>query len=413
MSNPETQQQIPSLHFDPSAPAMDADPHPTLARIREGAPIHYWPEARAYIVSRFDDLAQFFRDPRLSTDPTAAGQPDPIANLPDVVRLPFESGLFRLDPKEHARVRRAVSPAFTPRAVERLRPKIQRLVDEALAPFEGKDEIDIAAFADFIPLRVIAEMLAIPKEHEATFRRYADANVSFIDPRVDPERLARMVEGITPGAELIRVLVEERRKSLGDDLLSTLIRAEEAGDKLSEAEMLGLILALITGGSETTVHFICFAVKSLLCVPERVAPVRADPTILRSAMEEILRFDSFGKSGTMRYAVEDVEIGGARLPRGSLLIGFLPAAQRDPRAFPEADKYDPRREPADNLNFGSGMHFCLGASLARVEGEIAIQTLLDRYAEMRLLDEPTYTGHPVLRRISSMRVGVTRKASAA
>src|SRR5262249_3424753 len=156
------------------------------------------------------------------------------------------------------------------RAVERLRPTIQRFVHEALAPFEGKDEIDIAAFADLIPLRVIAEMLAIPKEHEATFRGYADANVNLADPRRDPERMAIMAKRLTLGVDLIRALVAERRKALGDDLLSTLIRAEEAGDKLSEAEMLSLVSALITGGSETTVHFICFAVKSLLCVPERV-----------------------------------------------------------------------------------------------------------------------------------------------
>src|SRR5262249_41397437 len=204
----------------------------------------------------------------------------------------------------------------------------------------------------------------------ATVRRYAGAATSFHDPRFTPERIARMAEALAPGTDLICALIAERRKNLGDDLLSTLIRAEEAGDKLSESEMLGLVGALITGGDSTS-SSICFAVKSLLCVPERVAEVRKDPTLLRSALEELLRFDSSIKSGTPRYAVEDMEIGGVKLPRGSLIMGFLSAAQHDPRAFPEADKYDPRREPAENLNFGSGIHYCLGASLARLEGEIA------------------------------------------
>lgn len=412
MSVSETPQQVPSLRFDPSSRDLDVDPHPTFARIREEAPIHFWPEAHAYVVTRFADVAQVMRDQRLSTDPKAAGQPAIEDTLPDEIRGPAERGLFRLSTKDHARVRRAVSPALTPRAVERLRPELQRLVNDALAPFEGKREVDIATFADFVPLRAIALLLDIPPEYEPSFRAYANANVKSVDPRLSIEERGKIMLGSLPGMRMIRELIAARRENLGDDLLSTLIRAEAAGDRLSEDEMVSLVSALITGGSETTVHFICFAVKSLLCVPERAAAVRADPSVLKSALEEILRFDSFGKSGLVRYAVEDVEIGGVKIARGSRVVGILSAATRDPRAFVDADTYDPRREPVENLNFGSGMHFCLGAALARAEGEIAIQTLMDRYTDIELVGEPVYADNPILRKIDSMRVRVTPRVSA-
>ncbi|APR82207.1 putative cytochrome P450 hydroxylase [Minicystis rosea] len=412
MSMSESNQRVPIFHYDPSAPAIDVDPYPTFTRLREGAPVHYWPEARAYVVSRFEDVAMVFRDPRFSPDPVAAGQPSLDDALPDAIRGPLEQNLLRLGPKDHARVRRAVSPAFTPRAVERLRVEVERLVDAGLAPLSGQSEIDVAPFADFIPLRVIASMLAIPLAHEVTFRRFGEALIRRADPRLDREAVAALAPVLAPGMDLIRRLVAERRQNLGDDLLSTLIRAEQAGDKLSEDEMLGLVSILITAGSETTVHFICFAVKSLLCVPERVAEVRADPGILRSALEEVLRFDGFGKMGAFRYALEDLEIGGVHLPRGTRVIGFSGAAQRDPRAYPNADHYDPRREPAEILTFGSGMHFCLGAALARLEGETAIRALLDRYTDFRLLGEPVYATHPVMRKIASLRIGVTPRGRA-
>jgi cytochrome P450 len=407
MTMTESPPHVPVLHFDPNAPGFNEDPYPTWAQVREQAPVHYWPEAKAYVLSRFDDISQMFRDPRFDSNPVAAGLPTAWPGMPDELRRTFEAALRSVGPKDHARVRRAVSPAFTPRAIEQLRPEIQRLVDEALIPFEGKAEIDVAELADFIPLRVIALMLRIPPEHEVEFRRYGEANVRLIDPQLSLTERAALYTALAPGMKILRALIAERRKALGDDLLSTLIRAEEAGDRLSEDEMLALVTSLITGGSETTVHFLCFAVKSLLCVRERVAAVRADPTLLRSALDEILRFDNFGKAGLIRYAVEDLEIGGALIPRGSRVVALLPAAHRDPRAFPDADRFDARREPAESLTFGLGVRYCLGAALARLEGEVTIRTLLDRYAEMHLVAEPEFALHPLLRKFKSLRVGVT------
>ncbi|WP_437806938.1 cytochrome P450 [Sorangium sp. So ce1078] len=400
----------PVLHFKPDAPGFDADPYPAYTELRESAPVYFWPDAQAYVVSRFDDVASMLRDPRLATDPVAAGLPAPEAGLPEQIRAPFERSLFRLAPRDHARVRRAVSPAFTPRACDRLRPMIQRTVDEALAPFEGKDEIEIAEFADFIPLRVVASMLDIPGAHEKTFRDFGEALIRTVDPCLTPEMYAAVVAPVPAGMTLLRELIAERRDHLGDDLLSTLIRAEAEGDRLSEDEMLGLVAAIIAAGSETTVHFICFGVMSLLCVPERAAAVRAEPALLRGAMEELLRFDNFGKGGVVRYCLEDVEIAGVQMSRGSTVVAILPAALRDPRAIADADRYDPRRQQEEILSFGLGPHYCLGASLARLEGEIAIGTLLRRYADMRVVGEPTYARHPTLRKLSSLRVAVTPAA---
>ncbi|WP_437949869.1 cytochrome P450 [Sorangium sp. So ce296] len=400
----------PVLHFKPDAPGFDANPYPAYTALRESAPVYFWPDAQSYVVSRFDDVAAVLRDPRLATDPVAAGLRAPDAGLPDAIRGPFERSLFRLAPKDHARVRRAVSPAFTPRACDRLRPMIQRIVDEALAPFEGKGEIEVAEFADFIPLRVISAMLDIPGAHEKTFRDFGEALIKTVDPRLTPEAYAAVVAPVPAGMALLRELIAERRSRLGDDLLSTLLRAEAEGDRLSEDEMLGLVAAIIAAGSETTVHFICFGVMSLLCVPERAAAVRAEPALLRSAMEELLRFDNFGKGGIVRYCTEDVEIGGVNMARGSIIVAILPAALRDPRAIPDADRYDARRQHEEILSFGLGPHYCLGASLARLEGEVAIGTLLRRYADMRVVGEPTYAGHPTLRKLASLRVAVTPAA---
>ncbi|HSO00012.1 MAG TPA: cytochrome P450 [Candidatus Nanopelagicales bacterium] len=408
MSQPETDQQIPEILYNPMAPGFDEDPFPTYAQMRE-APVYFWPMAGFYIVARFNDVIALLRDPRLTTDPVAAGHPAPEAMLPDAIRKPIESSLTRLSPKDHARVRRAVSPAFTPRAIERLRPEIQRVVDEALAQFVVDGELDAVKFVEYIPLRVIATMLGIPAEHDETFRKFGHALVKLHDPRMTPDAFAEVAPPVLMGIDLIRGLIAERRNNLGEDLLSTVIRAEETGDGLSEDEMVGLVAMLINGGSLTTLHFLSFAVKSLCCVPERAAEVRAEPAILPSALEEVLRHDSFGKSGTLRFATEDIEVSGVRLPRGARILVFFPAAYRDPSAFPDADRFDPRRKPTENLNYGHGMHFCTGAALARLEGEVAIGTLFDRYADMRLAADVVFAMHPLVREIASMRVKVTPK----
>lgn len=401
----------PNIEFNPDALDFTADPYPTYTRLREEAPVYYWSEARAWIVSRFDDVASVLRDPRLAADPAHVGLPSREQALPPEIRAPFEQGLFALAPKDHHRVRKAVSPAFTPRAVERLRPMIQGIVDDALAPWAGKPEIDIAAFADYVPLRVISAMLGIPAQHEPVFRAFGEALINIIDPRATPEQLAERLAPVPAGIDLIHALIAERRHNLGDDLLSTLIRAEEQGERLSSDEMLGLVAGLITAGSETTVHFICFAAKSLLCVPERAAAVREDPSILRQALEEVLRQDSFGKSGLVRWAREDIEISGVTIKRQEMILALLPAALRDPRAYPDPDTFDPRRQPEEILSFGIGPHFCLGAALARLEGEIAIATLLRRYATMRIAAEPEYAPHPIIRKMATLRVAVTPATS--
>lgn len=398
--------------YNPQAPGFDSNPHPMFARLREEAPVYYWEPAGAWLVSRFEDVATVLRDPRFTLNPVEAGRAPTMGSLPPALAPIFGKILTQLAPKDHLRVRRAVTPALTPRAVDRLRPDIQRIIDAALVPWEGKDEIDIAVFSDYIPLRVIASMLGLSQEHDETFRRFGQAIVRSIDSRLTPAQKMEVLAPVPAGIALFQSIIAERRKNLGEDLLSTLIRAEEAGDKLSEDEMLSLVTALVTGGSETTVHFINFSMLNLLRAPEVLAQVRADPALLKSALEEVLRWDSFGKGGGLqRFALEDVELSGVKLPRGSAVMVLLSAAQRDPRAYPNADTFDPKREPDERIHFGLGAHYCLGANLARVECEMAVSTLLKRYPYMKLAAEPVYSGHPILRDMQSLRVSVKPPAA--
>jgi len=327
--------------------------------------------------------------------------------MPPDIRYIFEKGLFNLPANDHLRVRRAVSPAFTPRAVEKLRGEIEGIVDEALAPWQGKDVIDIAPIADFIPMRVIASMLHIPKEHDELFRGFGQALVQSVDPRLTPAQLGALFSRVPPGMAVLRQIIEERRKHPGDDLLSVLIKAEETGDKLSTEEMISLVAGLITAGSETTVHFISFSMLNLVRMPEKLAEVRKDRALLKGALEEVLRWDSFGKSGIPRYALEDVEISGTKIKKGEMVMALLPAAQRDPRGYPDADKFDPRREPEERIHFGSGPHYCLGANLAKLEGEVAVARILERYPTLKLAAEPVFGFHPFIRHIAKLELAVS------
>lgn len=397
---------IPDFHYNPMTPEMNEDPSAIYAALRE-QPIFHWPMAGFYIVARFADVMAALRNPDLTTDPVAAGHPPPEAMLPDELRRPIEHSLTRLPPEAHARVRRAVAPSFTPRAIERLRPKIQAIVDDALARFVVGGVLDVPRFAGHIPLRAIATLLDIPAEHDDTFRQFGEALVRLHDPRMTPELLAAIAPPALAGVALIRDLIARRREHLGDDLLSTLIRAKDAGDALSDDEMVGLVAMLINGGMLTTYHFLTFSLKSLVCVPERLAAVLADRSILPNALDEVLRHDSFGKSGTLRYVARDTVVAGAELPRGARVLVFFPAAYRDPAAFPDADRFDPARKPDDNLNYGHGAHFCTGAALARLEGEITIGTLLDRFTDFKIAGEPVWAPNPLVRELAKLDVALT------
>ncbi|AUX39635.1 cytochrome P450 [Sorangium cellulosum] len=401
------QSSRPTVEFNPFAPGYTEDPYPVYARLRE-APLRYWEEGRGWIASRHSEIQAILRDDRFTANRAAwAHAPSlDVAGIAELEELNRHS-LFSLPDRDHARVRKLVSPALTPRAVERLRPRIQRIVDERLDAIAGKRVIDVVHdFSEHIPVRVISSMLHIPEEHDAAFHRFADAAVKQLFMMLlSPQEIERMVAGIREGTALLGGVIEERRRSpIEGDMLTSLIQSEEQGDRLSKPELVSLVTALLVGGSETTVHLIAFMVLNLLKRPEVLAEVQRDPELIKGVVEEVLRFDNFGKFGTFRYATEDVEIGGARIAKGEMVMLFFSAALRDEAAYADPDRFDPRRDATASLAFGGGAHYCIGANLARLEGQIAVSSLLRRFPGMKIESPPTFGPHPAIRKMDSFKV---------
>lgn len=408
MSENETSPEKPPLVFNPDTPEFCADPYPLFTRLREEAPVYYWEPAKSYIVSRHADVMRVLRDPIFSPNPVDAGlPPGRETSLPPELQPLLSEGLFRKSAREHGRIRRVVSPAFSPRAVERLRPKIQRIVDEAMAGWQGATEIDFTELTNYVPHRVISSVIDIPPQHEKLFLRFSQALIYSLDPRKSPEELAALFEPVPAGAAMLRAIIDQRQRDPSDDLLSTLIHARDEGESISAEELVALVVTIVAAGTETTTHTLNFALYTYLREPERLALLRREPALLRGAYEESIRWDNFSKMGTPRYVTEEVELGGRRWQRGDQILALLGSALRDPLAFPDADTFDPRRQMGDkSVNFGAGARFCLGAWLARLEAEVTFTTLLQRYPHLRLAAPPVFTNHPFLREFQSLRVSV-------
>ncbi len=395
------------LLFDPEDPAYVEDPYPTYRRLREEAPRYYWPTADAWIVSRYDDVLAALKDRRLTLSRSAWEHAPKLAEgaeLDPFQRL-MATMTFQLGERDHTRVRKLASPAFTPRAVDQMRARTERIVDDAIARFEGRAEIDVVAdLSEQIPLRVIGAVLGVPARFEGQFRAFAGAMVELINPWLPPDQAARAMTLVPDGVALLDELVGDRRQTPGDDLLSTLIHYQEAGERLTTQELLSLVGAIVIAGAETTTHLISFAVWNLLRHPDQLAKLRAEPDLLRGAIEEVLRFDSFGKLGNPRYVVEPYQLGDVELRSGQMLIALLPAALRDPEVFPDPDRFDIRRDNQRTITFGHGAHYCMGAALARLEGEVAIGRLLRAFPALALAGPPTYARHVSMRCMARLPV---------
>jgi cytochrome P450 enzyme len=411
------QPEVPSsaeFVFDPDAPAFVADPFPTYAYLREHAPVYRWERGRGFLVSRSADVAQLLRDRRFSTCPRdwlhAAPAPTegPLAEL-----FAFsEVSLTTASPGDHLRLRRLVTPAFSPVAVARMRARVRSIADatlaDALADASEHDTLDVRrGFAARLPIRVISSLLDIPAEHDAEFRAFARAKLAIV-PWTSPEQLVEHATVVNRGRLRLLEIIEERRAHLGDDLLSDLIRAEESGDRLSGDELVALIGVLVIAGADTTVHALCFAVLDLLRHPEARRAVLEDRSLVRNAIEESLRHEPFGKLGSIpRYALEDVEIHGVRIGKGEMVVPVIPGTLRDPSVYPDPDVFDIRRESSGVPVFGVGPHACLGATLARLELDGALETLLDRFPRMELIDKvPVFRPNPQMRDMESLRVAL-------
>ncbi len=376
------------LVFNPLLGRARGNPYPLYRRLREQDPVHRSPAVEGWILFRHADCLALLRDARFSADDRrfvgfARQHAIAVANglaQPDGSDEPV---LLRRDPPDHTRLRGLVNTAFTPRAVERLRPRIEAIADELLAGLAGRDTIDlIADFAVPLPVTVIAEMLGIPAADRAVFKRWSDHLVGFLDPQASPgaKVLRRTAEEFFT---YMRGVAEARRAAPADDLITALVQAEDGGQRLSEQELHGTLALLLAAGNETTTNLIGNGLLALLRHPEQLERLRAEPARLESAVEELLRWDS-PVQFTARFPTEDIDWNGHRFRRGEAVVAVLGAANRDPAVFADPERLDVARAENRHLAFGHGIHFCLGAQLARLEAQIAFRELLRRWPHLRL-----------------------------
>jgi cytochrome P450 len=390
--------------FNPMDPDFLADPYPTYHRLRDEDPVHHSP-LDFWVLTRYDDVATVLRDPRFIKEPLVS-----MVAARFGVSVPPGVGLSMLDrdPPDHTRLRSLVSKAFTPRVVEGLRPRIQKMVDDLITRAEAVGTMDlIEEFAYPIPVNVICEMLGVPVGDHERFKGWSlDIARGLDSVWLPPESEIPKRSGAARHAigDYMRGLIAERRASPRGDLLSALITAEEAGDKLSEDELISTCILLLIAGHETTVNLIGNGTLALLRHPEELRRLRETPGLITSAVEEVLRYDG-PVQRTARITSTEVTIGGRTIPKGEMVMPFIGAADRDPSQFPDPDRLDLGRTNNRHIAFGWGIHFCLGAPLARVEGQIAIDTLIRRLPRLALVDaEPEYRQSLTLRGLKALPV---------
>jgi hypothetical protein len=396
------------LHAPLFTKEMLQDPYPTYHRLRSDDPVHWDAADGRWVLTRYDDIATVLRSPAASSDRSSA-----LAALaPTSVRplLAFRANsMLNTDAPKHTRLRALVTKAFTARAVEVMTEKIERLVDGFLDAVQARGRMDVIADLAYpLPVTVIADMLGVPPEDRDQFKRWSDdlallaGSSSTSDMTLDQfHRIAQAFQDLT--AYFARI-VAERRVQPRDDLLSALAQAEEAGDRLSADELYANAALLLVAGNETTTNLIGNGTLALLRNPGQLARLTADPSLIPTAVEELLRFDS-PVQFTVRVLTDEISLGGKSLRSGQMVLLLIGAANRDPEHFADPDRLDVTRTDNKHLAFGLGSHFCLGAPLARLEARVAFQTLLRRMPGLRLDGpEPRYRPHFNLRGLTALPV---------
>ena len=380
-----------TAQFNPLAPGALANPYPMYKALQEEAP-WYWSEMfEAWVLTRYDDVDAVLNHPRFSADRSQAR-----GRMAEMMRQrqseAEDFGIFSRvqtmltsDPPEHTRLRKLVSKAFTPKAVENLRPRIQEIVDELLDQRRRtRSEFDLVEELAYpMPVIVIAEMLGVPAKDRARFKHWSDNVVATLGgPFTAPEVMSAAQQSLVELVEYLQDFIKERRASPREDLISGLVAAEERGDVLSEEEILATTILLLIAGNETTTNLISNSVYTLLNNRDQWDILRNEPDVMPSAIEELLRFCGPVQL-TGRVAMEDLEINGHKVEEGTPCTTLLGAANRDPAKFPDPDRFDVRRNPKDHVGLGDGIHFCLGAPLARAEAAIAIGELIKRFPDLQ------------------------------
>jgi cytochrome P450 len=392
--------------YNPFAEGFADNPYPHYAALRQADPVHH-NEFGVWMIFRYEDVRQLLRDQSLSVEDRNAHPTPMTAVLEEAMGDAVDMGsrsMLNVDPPAHTRLRRLVSKAFTPRMVERLRVRVEEVVDDALddaGRAGGMELMDALAFP--LPFTAISGLLGMPPTDTTELRRLSGLVVRSLEPVAETDTLRAIADAARDLAVLIRAAIDWKRPRLSDDLLSALIAAEDEGDTLTEEELTEQVSLLYLAGHETTVNLIGNAVLALLRHPDQMAALRRDPDLDAGAVEEFLRFDSPVQM-SRRITLRELEFGGKAIEPGAYVVLGLAAANRDPRHWgASADRLDLRRANAsDHLSFGGGHHYCLGASLARLEGQVAVGRLVRRFDQIELAAEPVYNGRLNLRGLARL-----------
>jgi pimeloyl-[acyl-carrier protein] synthase len=378
------------VSYDLLSTKVQADPYAVYREMRSKDPVHWSELARAWFLTRYAEVASVLKDNRFSVEGTQQKSNERMGYKLDEaspLRRINKRWMLFVDPPDHTRLRGLVNRAFTPKAVEGLRPKIQELVDGLIDGVQDRGHMDIVHdLGDPLPAKVLAYLLGLPAEDSAVLKPWADVVGMGIDPILAPDVVARINQVILEAGEYFERHIEQRRKNPTDDLLSTLISVEEQGEKLSSDELLSLLFLFLAAGTETTTNLTCNGLYTILRHPDQLARLQQDPSLIESAIEEFLRFET-PVQVTGRVAMEDVEVGGKLIRKGHPVGLLLGAANRDPEQFPDPDRLDIGRTPNRHDAFSFGIHFCVGAPLGRAEAAIAIGTVLRRLPNLKLESE--------------------------
>lgn len=406
-------------HYVPNDPAVRADPYPLFRRLRDEDPAHWSPPLKSWILTRYDDVRAALASPDMSPNrltPFYAQLPEATrASLAEAMRYLSLWIVFR-DPPEHTRLRRLVNTAFLPGTINGFRPTIERIADDLVAGLaaDGETDIDLVrALTMQLPARVIMAILGIDVRHLSDIKAWSDDIMQFLFSARDvPDKYARAERGARAMSELFRQQIAHRRKEPGSDLLSLLIEARDSGDNLTEDELVATAMLLLFAGHETTTNLLSNAVYMLLRNPGQRERFVREPELIGTAIEEFLRYD--GPSNSMSRVVRvEHEVGGKRLRVGDRVFAMINAANRDERQFDDAERLDIARQPNRHLTFGQGIHFCLGAQLARLEARIALPKLMATFPDLSLASGragPVWHDSMIARGLAQLPVRLGRRA---
>ncbi len=394
-----------TIYFNPWDEAFRADPYPYYKPLLEGPPRILNQFIPMALVARYADVLAVLRDPAhfSSVPPRTPFLEERIRIFGDAPRVLLS------DPPVHTRLRRLVSRAFTPRRIRDLEPRIREIADRLLDKVAARGEFEVMAdIANPLPVMVIAEMLGVPPDHYERFKQWSNGVIE-VD---NTPPMMRPPESVGESFNALRAYfseeIEKRRRKPGDDLVSVLVTAREEAETLSEEELIAFVVLLLLAGNETTTNLIGNGMLALGRNPVQLARLKSEPALMPKAIDEMLRYDGPVQSA-IRYAREDAEIAGVRIPKDTVVFVILAAANRDPAQFNDPEVFDIAREPNEHVAFGEGIHYCIGAPLARLEGEIAIRHVLERFPHLRMAESQaprTYKGSYFLRGLSGLRMAI-------